>query len=126
MNQHLTHGCQVEQPQSHHSMTSRQTYIFFPEHLAHWETGVGPVRIGGDTGGGEFHELIEKVIANRPRRHRAYDAATGKERPPESPIPFGRTVCYRHSTDALADSRSRGRSARRVWFGDVGWPEPSQ
>lgn len=77
----------------HEVLKSSQPYIFFVDDLARWNTGVGPVWIGGDTGNGDFHELIEKAIANRPRRNRVYDAATGKERLPESPLPPARTLC---------------------------------
>ena len=83
----------MTKPPSHQQLTTTQRYTFLPEHFGHWDTGNGPVWIRPDTGGGELHELIEKAIANRPRRAKVFDATTGRELRYESPFPTNRIFC---------------------------------
>ena len=94
MNRQTPNGNQVKRPTSHHHMLSTVwPHILFTDDGAHWNTGTGLLWIRGNSGSSELHELIEKAIANRPRRAKVFDAATGRERRNESPFPTNRIFC---------------------------------
>ena len=94
MNRQTPNGNQVKRPTSrHHMLSTIRPHILFADDGAHWDTGNGPVWIRPDTGTGELHELIEKAIANRPRRAKVFDATTGSELHYESPFPPPTTFC---------------------------------